>query len=157
MYLSEKLHMVTAIAPNADLYDTAQTTDYISLKNYNSIMFVIQQGIGATGTATITVAMASDASGTGATNIPFKYRRVSNTATSDVEGAMTDATASGFTTTAGSNQIYLVEVNAEELDDGKPFVALTATEVVNSPVAGAILAVMGEARFAGSTHLTAIA
>jgi len=157
MNLSEIVHVVTAIAPNADLYDTAQTTDWISLKNYNSIMFVIQHGVGTTGTATITVKMASDASGTGATAIPFTYRRVAATGTSDVEGATTDATASGFTITAGSNQVYIIEVNAEELDNTKPFVALTATEVVNSPVAGAILAILGQARYPGSTHLTAIA
>lgn len=157
MNLSEKLHVVTAIAPNADLYDTAQTTDWINLKYFNSIMFVIQHGVGTTGTATITVKMASDASGTGATAIPFTYRRVAATGTSDVEGAITAATASGFTITAGSNQVYVIEVNAEELDNDKPFVALTATEVVNSPVAGAILAILGEARYPGDVHKTAIA
>jgi hypothetical protein len=157
MYQSQLIHVVTAIAPNADLFDTAQTTDWLTMKNYDSLMFVIQIGVGATGTATITVKMASDSSGTGATAIPFSYRRVSATGTSDVEGALTDATSAGFTTTAGSNQVYIVEVNSEELDASKPFVALTATEVVNSPVAGAILAIMGEPRYPGSTHLTAIA
>lgn len=157
MYLSEKIHPVVALAASADIYDTAQTTDYIALKNYKSCMFVIMHGTGTTGTATITVAMASDASGTGATNIAFKYRRVSAVGTSDVEGALTDATSSGFTVTAGSDQLYIVEVNAEELDADKPFIALTATEVVNSPVKGAILAILGEARYPGSVHLTAIA
>lgn len=157
MYLSEKIHCVTALAASADTYDTSQVSDYISLKNYNSIMFVLMHGTGTTGTATITVAMASDASGTGATNIPFSYRRVTAVATSDVEGAMTAATASGFTTTAGSDQMYIIEVNGEELDNDKMFVALTATEVVNSPVKGAWLAILGEARYPGSTHLTAIA
>ena len=157
-YLSEKIHPVVALAASADIYDTAQTTDYISLKNYNSCMFVIQHGTGTTGTATITVAKATDAAGTGATNIAFKYRRVAAVGTSDVEGALTDATASGFATTAGSDQLYIIEVNAEEIaDGGYSFLALTATEVVNSPVKGAILAILGEARYPGSVSLTAIA
>lgn len=157
MYQSEKLHAVVALAPSADIFDTTQTTDWIALKNYRSAMFILTTGVGATGTATAVAKMASDASGTGATAIPFKYRRVANHASSDVETELTDATASGFTTTAGSNQQYYIEVNADELDADKPFVAVTFTEVVNSPVLGSCVCLLGEARYPGSVHLTAIA
>jgi len=127
------------------------------MKDYKSMVFVLMMGVGATGTATITLNASSDASATGAEAIAFNYRRVSAVGTSDVPGARTAATTTGFATTAGSSQLYEIEVSAEDLPDGKPFVALTATEVVNSPVLGAVLAVMGEARYAGATPKTAIA
>ena len=155
--LTDLLHCVTGIAPNADLYDTAQTTDWINMKDYKSMLFVIQHGAGATGTATITVNAGTNASGSSPEALAFNYRRVSATGTSDVPGDRTAATTSGFAITAVSNQIYEIEINAEDLPQDKPFVALTATEVVNSPVAGAILAIMGEPRYPGATPQTAIA
>jgi hypothetical protein len=157
MNQSELIHVVTALKPAADRYNTNPQTDYISLKDYKSVMFAVQHGSGASGTAVITAQMAEDASGTGATDIPFTYRRVAAVGTSDVPGAITAATAAGFTTTAGSDQLYLIEINAEELDSDSPFVALTLTEGVNSPVDGAVLAILGEPRYAGSTPMTAIA
>lgn len=157
MYQSEKMHIVQALAPAADRYNTNPSTDWICLRDYKTITFIIQHGSGATGTAVVTANMAEDASGTGSTAIPFKYRRVSDVTASDVPGAMTDATASGFTITAGSNQLYYVEINADELDSDSPFVNLTLTESVNSPVDGAVLAVLGEPRYPGSVPMTAIA
>lgn len=155
--LTDKLHCVTGIAPNADLYDTAQTTDWLNMKDYKSMLFVIQHGVGTTGTATITVNAGTDASGSSPETIAFSYRRVAATGTSDVPGDRTAATTSGFAITAGSNQVYEIEVSADALPQDKPFVSLTATEVVNSPVAGAILAIMGEPRYPGATPQTAIA
>ena len=67
------------------------------------------------------------------------------------------STASGFTSTAGANQLYIIEVNAEELDSDSPFVSLTLTESANDPVDAGVLAILGEARYPGDTHLTAIA
>lgn len=157
MYLSEQIHVVQALAPDADRFNANPQTDYISLKNYGTISFVLAIGAGATGTATITAQMAEAAAGTGATDIPFKYRRVAATGTSDVEGAMTDATDAGFTTTAGADQLYIIEVEAQELDSDSPFVALTLTEVANDPVDAGVLAILGEPRYPGSTHITAIA
>lgn len=157
MYLSELLHAVTALAPAADRYNGNPTTDWLNLKDYGTVTFVIQHGSGATGTAVVTANMAEDASGTGSTAIPFRYRRVSDVTVSDVPGAAAAATASGFTITAGSNQIYLVEIDASELDSDSPFVSLTLTESVNSPVDGAVLAILGDARYKGATPKTAIA
>lgn len=156
-YQSENLHAVVVKAPNADIFDTVQSTTRINLKNYRSALFALLMGVGATGTATITVTQAQDSSGTGAVAMPFSYRRVADITASDVEGTRTDATASGFTTTAGSNQLYEIEVNAEELDADKPWVQVVMTEVVNSPVLGSVLAILGEPRYPGSTHLTALA
>ncbi len=156
-YLSEQLHVVQALAPKDDLYEGSPQTDFISLKSYKSLMFVLEHGVGTTGTVVITVQNATDAAGTSPTDIPFRYRRVAATGTSDVPGALTEASATGFTTTAGSNQVYLIEVLAEELDEAKPFVAMTLTEGTDAVVAASVLAILGAPRFPGSTMLTAIA
>jgi hypothetical protein len=113
--LNDIIHVVQALAPDADRYNADPSTDWINMADYGSIMFVINHGAGATGTITITANMAEDASGTGSTAIPYTYRRVSDTTSSDVPGARTAATASGFTTTAGANQLYIVEVSAKSL------------------------------------------
>jgi hypothetical protein len=155
--LTDLLHVVQALAPDADVFAGSKATDWINLKNYDSVLFVINQGVGATGTFTVVANMAEDAAGTGSTAIPFSYRNVADTTSSDVPGARTSATASGFTTTAGSNQIQLVEVQASDLDDDSPFVQLATTEVVDSPIDGGIVAILGNPRYAGDTHQTAIA
>jgi hypothetical protein len=85
--------------------------------------------------------------------IPFKYRV---TVAGGTPGAITDATAAGFTTTAGSNQIIEVEVAADALlASGYGYVQLKSVEVVASPLLGGILVEMLEPRNAGSTHATA--
>lgn len=155
--LNDILHVVQALAPDADRFNSNPSTDWINLKNYKSVMFVVQIGAGATGTATITANMAENASGTGSTAIPFNYRRVADTTASDVPGARTAATSSGFTTTAGANQLYVIEIDADDVDGDSPFVNLTLTEVANDPVDAGVVAVLGDARYPGATPQTAIA
>ena len=156
-HLSELLHVVTGLAPAADRFDSTQTTDYITLRDFDSALAVIQHGTGATGTYTITVQGADNAAGDNPVAIPFKYRRVSATGTSDVPGALTDATSAGVLITAGSDQIYEIDLLATMLDADKPFLAVKTVESVNSPVAGAILFVLGNARYKAATPQTAIA
>lgn len=150
------IHVATVLAPVADAFDTAPVSSYINLKYYENVKFVVVKGIGTTGTSTITVERASDLSHTGLEAIPFKYRR---TPTGDTPGAWTDATAAGFTTTAGSNEQYEIEISGQlegAADAGaKSFVRVKATEVVNSPVAGAIVAICSGGRY--GTLKTAIA
>jgi hypothetical protein len=47
---------------------------------------------------------------TNSTAVPFHYKAITST---DIEGAYTAATTAGFTTTAGSSQLYIIEVDAE--------------------------------------------
>lgn len=155
--LSEQIHVVQALAPDADVFAGTVNSDFINIEDYGSIMFVVNIGVGATGTTTLTVTTSDDASGTTTADIAFKYRRVSDTTSSDVPGGFTDATSSGFTTTAGSNQIYLIEVPNGSFDPDKPFIRVNGVEVVDSPIDGSILAILGAPRYGGNTMRTAIA
>lgn len=158
MRLFDKLHFVPqASAFNADASDGlagTQYSDVFNLAKYRKILFVVQKGAGATGTATITVESCDTlVPGTG-TAIAYKYK-ISTTL--DTFGVTTAATTAGFTTTAGADQCYIIEVDASELSGTNQYVRVKTVEVANSPVDCMILAILGNARIAEDVMDTAIA
>lgn len=134
--------------PLADGYAGDPASDVVSLKNYHTATFYVQEGAGATGTATITVEECTLIDGTGATAIAFRYRASG--------GEWTAATASGFTTTAGANTRYEIQVLDSDLSEDSPFVRLQFTEVVDSPVAMAAFVVAEGARYAEEAPVSAL-
>jgi|TARA_Y100000310_G_scaffold317685_1_gene370828 hypothetical protein len=145
----EKMNVYNAansgfIAANEDIFAGDPATDVLSMENYKSMVFIIVKNAGATGTATITVESCDTVvPGTG-TAIAFHYKACTS---GNTWGATTAATTAGFTTTAGANQCYVIEVSSEELSGTDSFVRLQATEVVNSPCDGAILAIAMTPRY----------
>lgn len=136
-HILEALHLVKGIDPVADAFAGTVTTDIVNMRDYAVAAFLVYKGAGATGTSTITVEACADNSGTGATAVPFHYRRACNT--NDAHGAVTAATAAGFATTAGASEMYFVVVSADDLvSTGYAWVRLKAVEVVDSPVTGGI-------------------
>lgn len=138
MFSKEK-KTVVVLPPVADAFAGTVTSDYVNMKNFQDAEFQIVKGVGTTGTSTITVQRASASNGTGAEAIPFKYRRI---AADGTPGAIQNAEAAGFTTTAGSEDVYeiFVSTSLEGLAEGsKPYVAVKGVEVVDSAVAGCIL------------------
>lgn len=98
---------------------------------------MLYKGVGATGTSTITVLACSNNTPSATTAVAFKYRTCTAT---DVWSAWTDATASGFTTTAGSSQLYQIYADAAVIAaTGYHYAEIQAVEVVDSPVLGGIL------------------
>lgn len=139
------------LPPANNAFAGTQVSDYVNMKNFQHAGFKLIKGIGTTGTSTVTVQKASDAAGTGAEAIPFKYRRIAADGTA---GSYLDAPAAGFTTTAGSEDTYEIEVSTslEGLADSanagnKSFVAVKAVEVVASAVAGCIIVELEGARY----------
>lgn len=150
----QHLHFVKGLDPVADAFDGTVYSDIVNLRDYSGVTFVIYKGVGTTGTSTITVEASDDVSASNTTAIPFRYKAITS---GDTEGALTIATASGFTTTAGSSQLYLVEVDSEELGDtGYSYARLAAVESANDPVVGAILVIMSGGRYIQDVPATAI-
>jgi len=133
------------IAANEDIFNGDPATDVISMSRYERCTFVIQKGAGATGTATITVESCDDVTPTTATAVPFRYKVCTS---GNTWGATTAATASGFTTTAGADQVYLVEIDAPGLYSTDNYVRLKMTEVVDSPCDGGVIAILSRPRYA---------
>lgn len=139
----EQLHLVKGLDPVADAFSATVTTDVVNMRDYSEVAFLIHKGVGATGTSMITVEACSDATPSATAAVPFHYRRIANSG--DTHGTWTAATAAGFNTTAGSSEMYLIVVSADDLvASGYSWVRLKAVEVVDSPVLGGIAIIMGQ-------------
>ncbi len=147
------LQILQGREPVADTYNGDPASDVVNLALYEHVVFVIYEGVGTTGTVTITVEECTSAAGAGATAIPFKYRVQT---TKDTWGAVTAAAAAGFGTTAGSNHVYIIEVSASELSEGSNFVRLQLTELVDAAVLGGVLVILAKPRFGTAVPKTAI-
>ena len=156
MMFSQNHKIVTGIAPAADPFAGTAYTDVVNVKNYGHVTFVVNKGVGATGTATLTVEACDDATPSNTQAIPFRYsRQVDST---NVTGALTAATTAGFLTTAGSNEKYIIEVDVAELaSEGYGYVRLKSVEGVDSPVAGSVDVILSEPRYAQAALAAAIA
>ena len=148
----ERIKFVKGLNPVADAFAGTVQSEAVNMGKYLRVAFIIVKGVGTTGTSTVTIQASSDASQTGATAIPFYYRRI---ATGDTGGAVTEALAAGFNTTAGSDERYVIEVAADACPTDKPFINMKLVEVVDSPVLGGI-EILAEGKYYGNVLPTAI-
>ncbi len=132
------------IAANEDIFNGDPTTDVLSMEGAEEIVFVITKNAGATGTATITIESCDDVVPTTTTAVAF---RLQVTTTANTIGAVTDVAAAGTDTTAGADQIYTVSIKASELSGTDKFVRMVMTEVVDSPVDGAVISIAAALRY----------
>jgi hypothetical protein len=152
--MKELNHLVKGLDPVADAFSGTVYSDIINMKNYEHAQFIIFKGVGTTGTSTITVEACDDVSGSNVSAVPFVYQACT---TGDTWGARTDAAATGFNTTAGSSQLYKIDVDAEQLaSSGYGYVRLKAVEVADSPVLGGIFVNLTESKYERSVPETAI-
>lgn len=130
-------------------------SDIVSMRGYAGIQFIVHWGVGVTGTTTLQVKASDDASASNVTAIPFRYKRITSP---DTNGTETAVAATGLLTTAGSNQIYVIEVNADDVfATGYSFVLLEADEGTDSPLLGGILYRMHTPRYANQATQIATA
>ena len=138
-------HTVKGLDAVADAFSGTVYSDILNMSGHGHCTFIVHKGVGATGTSTITVEACDDTSGSNVSAVPFFYKKY--VGSDDVPGALTKATTAGFTTTAGSSQLYLIEVRDRDLaSSGYKYVRLKAVEVVDSPVLGGIIAVLSQPR-----------
>lgn len=143
----EQLRFVQGLPPVADYDDGGVTSDVINMEGYGKAIFVIQKGVGTTGTGVATVLACDDTTPSNSTAIPYRYREVT---AADVLGTLTEATDSGYTLTAGSNLIHTFEVDAVEVAKagyGTGYVQLSLTESENAAVLAGILVILAEPQY----------
>lgn len=139
MNFGSRFRLAQGLAPVADALSGTIYSDIVKCEGAK-VIFVIQRGVGATGTSLITVEACDDVSPSNNTAIPFRYKTISD---ADVEGALTEAAATGYTLTAGSNRIDIIEVDPQRLAVlGYRYCRLKAVEQVNSPVLAGILIIV---------------
>jgi len=147
-------HSTIGLAPVADAFSGTVYSDVVSLAAHNEALFTIIKGVGTTGTSTITVQACDNFTPSNRSAIPFLYRACT---TVDTWGEWTQCAATGFATTAGSNQLYEIRALAEDCPAGYPNVQLKAVEVANDPVLGGILITMGTPKYGGESQSSVIA
>ena len=138
-------HVVNALAPAADAFAGTVTTAVISMKNWGGACFIVQCGVGAVGTATITIEACSDTTPTATTPIGFFYQECIS---GDTYGPIIKATAAGFNTAAASDKVYKLFVEDEFLAlTGYGYVRLKSAEVVAGAINGSVVCVLTDGRF----------
>ena len=127
------------ITAHEDLFNGTPTSDIVSLANADAAVFLITKSAGGTGTAVVTGESCDDTTPTTATAGAFEYQAGTR---GNTWGDRTSATSSGFTTTAGANQVYKIFIKDTDLSGTNSYVRLKATESANDPVDGAIVTVL---------------
>ena len=133
-----QLHCIKGLDPIADAFSGTVYSDVINATAVGWIVFLLHWGVGATGTTTLTVIPCDDVVPTNRGTAVAFWSRVC--ATGDTWAAPVARAAAGFTTTAGSSQMYAVEVDPAVLAaSGYKYVQLKCVESVDSPILGGIL------------------
>jgi hypothetical protein len=158
LVIAEQTHVVN-ILPAVDITG-GKVSQAFSMKNHHHATIILQIGVSAAAFTKIIVdyGTATAAVGTpiaGATAMPFYiYKQETAGADQDVLGARTAVLAAGYTPSANDGIFYVIEIDAQELPDGSPYVQLSLTNGSNSVIASAI-AILSGARFSGATQATA--
>lgn len=117
-----------------DWTGAAGTIEYISLKAYDRVRFVVASGAWAGSSSACSLSQATDVAATGAKELAFDYMYTNDSATSGDTLTKTAVSSNTFNIDA-ANSIYIVEVNASMLDKANGFdcvAIITASPSSNS-------------------------
>lgn len=150
----QNAHFVKGLDPVANAFAGTVHTPPVNMGGFEMVTFLIHCGVGATGTATLTVEACSDITPTLTAQVPFYYREV---LTGDTEGTFTAAPSTGYVTTAGSSKMIVISIHSQALAaSGYGYARLTSVESVASPVLGGIIVMMSGGRDVYDKHATAL-
>ena len=141
-------HVVNALVPVADAFDTLKYTDIIDAGMGEGVLFILQMGATAGDSAPIILMNASSTiTATAETAVPFVYRACVGT---DVWGDWTAVAATGVTldtTTANSMWQFYVD-SAEVAETGYRYLRMSIDEVNNLAQTAGILGLVINPRYA---------
>lgn len=149
--------IVPAIVP-LDL-QTARTGDWVSLKNAQGVAIVFFKGAGtAADDPTLTVQQATDVSGTSAkdlsviTTVHKKQGTLTSVGTWTTSTQSAAATYVGDSTSAEEQAVYVIEIEADELDvdNGFDCINVACSDVGTNAQLGCALYILYGLRHAGA-------
>jgi hypothetical protein len=159
-YIAEDAHVVNVLPP-VDITG-GTTSQAVKMANHGHVTFLLQIGVSAAapGAVTVQAGTATAAVGSnvaGAAAIPFNvYKQETAGAANDVLGTKVAATTAGFTPAATDGIFYVIEVDADNLPSGSPYVQLALANATNSVIASAV-AILSGARYAEASSPTVTA
>ena len=134
-WASEEGHVVNLFPPTTETNGLG-FGDWMHMKESSHASIIITCGA-ITNATTVTLYEASNSSGSSNTAIVFNLASATST---DIFGAISAATTGGFTTDTTNNSSFVIEVDASQLTDGKPYIGLhTTTAAANVFSAVAVL------------------
>jgi hypothetical protein len=151
--IAEGAHVINALPPVSTA--NGVTSDYWSMENYSHASIIISLGAAVQATQVL-LYQSEDSGGTGEDAIKFKYW-AEITAAGDVLDRATDATAAGFAAASAgtANTMYVIEVDASELEEGHPFMCVKTTGAAGAQL-GTVIAILTGARYASEASPTAL-
>jgi hypothetical protein len=150
----QNMKVINVLPPVAEAYEGGpNSTDVVNMQDYKHCTFILYEGVGTTGTATVTVESCDNTTPTTPTAVAFRYKEI---ATTDIEGEITAATTSGFGTTVGSNGVYLIEIDDDMLSGTDKYVRLKLTELADAAVLAGVLCILSGSSFSADSMRTAI-
>ena len=147
--LFQNVHIVH-VAGNGHIADYSDwatgnpSSDVVNMEGWDEALFLVVKGAGAAGTMTLTIDSCDTATPTTATPVAFQYWTCT---TPDVWSAMNEATAVGFVTTAGANQMYACRIKAAGLSGTNKYVRLDVNEVDGTATDGTIVCILSKGRY----------
>jgi len=151
--VAEQLHIVN-IMPPIDITGGVDA-DVFSMANYKHATIILAIGVSAAAFTKILVNEVDNFAGDNPVAIPFALY-AEETALGDTLAAKEAVAAAGKTPSANDGIMYVIEIDADELSDGKGFIELSLTNGVNAVLASAV-AILSGARYGGDQSATAIA
>ena len=138
--LAEEGHFVTLIAANDQ--GAATSSEVFSMENWSHATILCVKGGGSA--VTVTLENCTAFSGAGHATMDFSYY-AENTASGDTLGARTAATTAGVALSTNTGTMLIIEVDADELPDGSPFLRVKHDTVANSDIS--ITAILSGGRY----------
>ena len=152
-YIAEESHIVNIIAP-VDINGGVVNSDVFSMRDAAKVSIVLTLGV--TGAAsTVTVEECDDFVPTNTTAIAFSVYK-EETAAGDTLGVKVAVAAAGFATSTNDGIIYVIEIDAAELTDGRPNLRIVMSDPSAATLASAV-AILSGSRYAKEQSRTAIA
>lgn len=151
-------HNVVTIIPPVDL-DTDRTGDYVSLKGYGKVVFILTKSPGTAGDDfNLDLQQATDVAGTGAKDLDVVTKYWIKQAATDLTGTsnFTETTQSaaseidGNATSAEQAVLLVVEVSAEQLDVSNGFDCVSVNASLDASGGaqyGAVIAILCDPRY----------
>lgn len=146
-------HIVN-ILPPVDITG-GKDSDVFSMAKHGHASIGIQIGVSAAAFTKIILQACDDFTPSNTTDIAYRMYK-EETAAGDTLSAVEAVAATGKTPSANDNIMYWIEIDADELPDGKPNLRLHLTNGANSVIASAV-AILSEARYSGDQNDTVIA
>lgn len=146
-YAAQEGHLVNILPPQN--ISGGATAQVFNMEGYRHASIIVQLGAQAAANTKILVNACTDASGDGAVAVPFNiFTQETAGVANDVLSVRTPVAAIGYTPSPNANIFYVIELDADALPQGAPYVQLQITNGANANFASAV-AVLSGGRFVG--------